>query len=87
MSLYVVTPVEVVAIWVNGPVEVVPRSILNPVSLFELSSQDKEMLSLAADVATRPEGAVGSEMPATMVMAPTGPTYVEMPSEFCAANR
>jgi hypothetical protein len=37
----------------------VSRSILNPVSLVELSTQVNEMLVLETAVATRPEGASG----------------------------
>jgi len=37
----------------------VSRSILNPVSLSELSNQVNEMLVLETGVATRPEGAAG----------------------------
>jgi len=57
-------------IWSNDPpFEPVPRSILNTVSLFELSSQDNEMLSLAAGVAARPEGAAGGAVLGVVAMA------------------
>ena len=43
----------------NDPGEPLSRSILNPVSLSELSIQRNEMLVLEAGVAVRPEGAAG----------------------------
>jgi len=71
LLLYAVTPSEVAASSVNGPVEVVPRSILNPVSLFELSTQDNEMLVLEVEVATRLEGASGSVVVLSVVAVAT----------------
>jgi hypothetical protein len=49
----------------------VPRSILNPVSLGELSNQDNEMLVLEAEVATRLEGAAGGVVVLSVVAMAT----------------
>ena len=69
--LYVVASAEVAASSVNCPVGVVPRSILNPVSLGELSNQDNEMLVLEAEVATRLEGAAGGVVVLSVVAMAT----------------
>jgi hypothetical protein len=49
----------------------VARSILNPVSLFELSTQDNEMLLLEAAVAARLEGATGRVVVVNVVAVAT----------------
>ena len=72
VSLKTTTPAPTIAIWVNDPPdEPVARSILNPVSLFELSTQDNEMLLLEAGVAARPEGAAGRAVVVSVVALAT----------------
>jgi hypothetical protein len=75
VSLYVVDPAPTTTTSVKGPEELGARSILNPVSLSELSFQEREMLLLlAGDVAIRPDGAIGTVVAGGKVVAVTGPT-------------
>ena len=87
VSLKTTTPAPTVAIWVNDPpVEPVARSILNIVSLFELSTQDNEMLVLEAEMATRLEGAAGSVVVLSVVALATF-EKAESPAPLLARTR
>jgi hypothetical protein len=54
-----VTFAPAVAIWLHGPVEVEPCSILNAVSLEERSFQERLIWFVEAAVAERPSGGLG----------------------------
>ncbi len=60
------------------------RSILNPVSLFELSVQTKSIRELDAVVAVKPVGAVGAS---GSVVSDAVLVYEESPPALVAATR